>query len=266
MIVTPLCIALLVGGHAQADDMSPETAKMIMRGPTPISPPKSEWNIRSTRIVELAEEVVRSRGAAVAKGLVAFFNELERVRVGEKHQIYEAIAILAKAEHVASALQTHYQRIPRGDYAKRHQALEVIGELRDARNLEFLLQLTRSKLPPAKQGKAEFDSAREREEELHSKAVQGIGYIRDAEGRVVSDAVAGLLSVIRNHSSLAVRVEAVDVYMWNHGDAPAAADRLYAALPKDLHKFVARPRVHRGSDAVAIAQRIDAWNKKWVGK
>jgi hypothetical protein len=239
---------------------------MLLRGPTAISPPKSEWTTRSTRIVELAKVVVASRGAAVADELDAFFSELERVRVGEKHLIYEAIAILAQAEHAASALQAHYHRIPSKDYAKRHQALEAIGELRDARNLAFLLGLTRSKLPPANQGRAEFDSPREREEELHSKAVQGIGYIRDSEGRVVSDAVAGLLSVIRNHPSLSVRVEAIDVYMWNHGDAPAAAGRLYAALPKDLHKFIARPRVHRGADAAAIAQQIDTWKKKWGGE
>jgi hypothetical protein len=243
--------------------MSGDTQQMIARGPTVSTASKSPWNTRHSKIVDLAKELSKTRGEALSRGLNAFFEEFDRVRAGEMHLVYQAIAILAQADGIGPALQSLYERTPEQAFTKRYRILQLIGELRDPRLLKFLVEVVRTPLPEKGKAKAELDSAREREETIQAKAVQGIGYLRDSEGRLVSDAIEALVAVMVDHPSLAVRVEAIDVYMWNHGDAPAAASRLYAILPKELHKFVERPRVHRGSNAASTSQRIDAWHKKW---
>jgi hypothetical protein len=89
------------------------------------------------------------------------------------------------------------------------------------------------------------------------KAVQGLAYLATPQ------ADAAVREVIVKHEALHVRVSAIDAYMWNHGDSPETAAELYRLLPADLHRYVERPRFHRGMDHQEFTRRLRAWQQKW---
>jgi hypothetical protein len=89
------------------------------------------------------------------------------------------------------------------------------------------------------------------------KAVEGIGYMRVEEGFNL------LIDIMLNHESDVVRIAAVDAYMWNHNDSASAAETLYGALPPELHKYVQRPRFHRGMNVDEFNRQLASWIEKW---
>ena len=52
--------------------------------------------------------------------------------------------------------------------------------------------------------------------------------------------------------------------MWNHHDSSEAANTLYATLDPEFHKYVERPRFHRGASKEVFEARLTAWRKKWA--
>jgi len=69
--------------------------------------------------------------------------------------------------------------------------------------------------------------------------------------------------VAQQHPSRAVRIAAIDAYMWNHGDTAEAAAHIYSALPESDHKYVTRPRFYRGMNREVFPTRLREWREKW---
>ena len=93
---------------------------------------------------------------------------------------------------------------------------------------------------------------------IRVKAVHGLAYLRTDE----SD--EAIIDIMRYHESIAIRITAIDSYMWNNGDSEVAAQQLYIALPINLHKFVQRPRFRRGMDRAEFNAQLNDWQAQWA--
>ena len=137
----------------------------------------------------------------------------------------------------------------------------MLGALRREDAFEGLANIAWKALPPSPaRVRCVQVTPRAREETIQSKAVQGIAYLRSER------AFAEAERIMREHESVAVRVEAIDAWMWNKGDADDAAARLYSLLPPQYHPYVERPRFHRGMDAARFEERMLAWMRRWAPK
>ena len=97
-----------------------------------------------------------------------------------------------------------------------------------------------------------------------AKAVQGIAYLRDANGGQDEAAVREIISIIQTHPSRSVRIAAIHARMRNHGDTAEAAATLYKLIPQEFHPYVEMPRFHRGMNRNVFDTRLKAWRDKWA--
>ena len=186
-----------------------------------------------------------------------------RVPAREIGQVYLALGELRRQPNVIVALTNYYQGLPTTAYAKRASLLRVIGELQRADAGAFLTSVVWEPLTAPSTNPTENITPREYEEILRTAAVHGLAYLRAPDGTLLDTSMNELIRILQTHPSRAIRIAAIDAYMWNHGDVPEAAQRLYAALPLELHPFVERPRFHRGMNLEVFNRRISVWRTKW---
>ncbi len=197
--------------------------------------------------------------------LPQLFAAIGRMRRSELPQVYRALALLRDQPHIVDALVNH-QRAQRAK-AIEHRliGLQVLGELQRPDALPFFKEVVWRSLPKSEGDPniGEWISAREYEEMVQSSAINGLAYLRAPDGTPLPEAMRETLHVAKDHPSRAVRIAAIDAYMWNNGDSRAAAGVLYGELPRDLHMFVERPRFHRGANRAVFQARLEAWRAKW---
>jgi hypothetical protein len=155
-----------------------------------------------------------------------------------------------------ASLIAHYEKLPSGDHGQRLTTLQLIGELQRPDTQPFLHKTIWAPLPNRPPEDEEL-TERDYEEMMRVKAVHGLAYLR------TPDADKAVLEIMQRHESTAVRIAAIDSYMWNKGDSESAGQGLYRRLPEDLHKFVQRPRFHRGMDPDIFKAQLQAWQKRW---
>jgi len=168
----------------------------------------------------------------------------------------EAVEGLRRQPGAVEAIARQYQRLPVEAFEQRLVVIGVLGEMRRPDSVSRLSEVVWAPLPPGG-SIAEGLVARDFEEMIQAKAVQGLAYL------ATPAADRAVLEVISNHEALHVRVSAIDAYMWNRGDSRMAADQLYQLLPKELHPYVERPRFHRDMDPEEFRQRLEAWRERW---
>lgn len=170
--------------------------------------------------------------------------------------VAEIVAGLRQQPGAVAAMARQYRQLPAEAVEHRLVVLGILGEMRRADAVAPLREVVWAPLPPA-DSQTEKLSARDLEEMVQVKAVQGLAYLKTPQ------ADAAVREVIAKHEGLHVRVSAIDAYMWNHGDRPEVAAELYRLLPEELHPYVERPRFHRGQDREEFTRRLLAWQKKW---
>lgn len=181
--------------------------------------------------------------------------EIRRARHSDMPSIYESIKILRTQPEIVKALTSYYKSITKEDYVQRRFTIQVIGELRRQDALPFLCAVVWNSLP-AEETSVSLTS-RDYEEIIMTKAVYGITYLRDEEG------FKETIMVMLEHESTAVRIAAIDAYMWNLRDGRQAAATLYKLLPEAFHKYVERPRFYKGMDYHEFNNRLEAWLNTW---
>lgn len=202
---------------------------------------------------------------ALEAQLPSLFADIGQTTPGERPQVYEALALLRSQPNVVEALANHYRRLSVESFNERLLSLQVLGELQRPDALVFFQEIIWLQLPDPDEDPnlGERISAREFQEMLQSSAVQGLAYLRAADGLPLAESVAETLHVIRDHLSRAVKISAIDAYMWNQGDAESASRILYEELPEEFHMFVDRPRFHQGASRARFSNQLDEWRKKW---
>jgi hypothetical protein len=190
-------------------------------------------------------------------------SELGRATRQDMPLIRQATILLRNQPNAAKAFANMYENTPKEAFQKRLVILQVAGELQRADALPFLREVAWSPLPPVTPGPSDRITEREYEEMLKSKAVQNIAYLREDNGDLKQEAIEETVRIMRSHPAQAVRITAIDAYMWNHSDTTNHAAELYEVLPQELHKYVERPRFYHGMNQQVFNARLKAWRKKW---
>jgi hypothetical protein len=183
-------------------------------------------------------------------------SEIKLAALSDLPSVYEYIHKLGTYPDVIEILTDRYRKELPGNYDDRAFILGIIGEMRRPDAFPFLRKVAWSTLPKP-ENTIDKLSAREEEEIVVVKSVQGIAYFRNKDG------FDEIIKIILNHESHHVKISAVDAYMWNKGDTKEAADSLYKLIPSELHQFVERPRFYRGMDPKTFKMKTETWLKKW---
>jgi hypothetical protein len=152
-------------------------------------------------------------------------------------------AVVALAAHVRKA----------DDHSEALVALSLLGEMRSPHAEEPLRALANMPLPAMEPGEHPI---REEYEMLESKAVDGLAYMGSATADVEVMRIAG------GHPARAVRAEAIDAYLYNHGDSDAARAELERVVQPQDRIFLDRPRHLAGENAAAFDQKMAAFLAK----
>jgi len=192
--------------------------------------------------------------ADLTRQLPAIMQEIARSPARDADIVRDAVVLLALQPAVVEALSQNYERLPLLRYGERLLVIQIAGALRRPDATGFLEEVIWKPLPPLVRMR-EGLSEREQEEIVQVKAVHGLAYLR------TSSAAERTIRVILEHESEHVRREAIDAYLWNHGDTPEAARRLKALIPARYHAFVGMPRYVRGVDAAEFDRQTAARRK-----
>lgn len=249
-----LAAAILLGAFAQRPEV-PETDETRIPPPPQEAPapPISPLDL-STVVKGLSAATSRQQTDVVAARLVTAFSDST---AGQVREAVSALGLVRDQPLIIASLIGYFEGLRAEEHTRRVTTLAIIGELRRMDAAPFLQKVIWARLPSS-------ESAGERmavtglQEMTRVKAVHGLAYLRTTE----TDRV--LIDIARRHDSAAIRLAAIDSYMWNHDDSHSAAQTLFDQVPSDLHKFVQRPRFHAGADRKQFNDRLRAWQEKWA--
>ena len=193
----------------------------------------------------------------VERAVTDLLSQIDRAAGSDLPAIAEAVENLRRQPAAVEAMARQYRQLPAEGIERRLVVLGLLGEMRRSDAVAPLREVVWSPLPSVPV-EAEGLSARDTEERVQVKAVEGLAFLGTAE----ADAV--VREVIEKHPALHVRISAIDAYMWNHGDEPETAAELYRSLPAAMHPFIERPRFHGGMDREDFSRRLRAWRAKWA--
>lgn len=264
LCLTPL---LLPAGALGAPPQGPAVGEVT---PPLLRPEPPKWEDRrsgsrmkigegfeASRLREIVAELPPA--ASVDQVELALFDLLPKIYRATNQDlpvVAEVVASLRQQPGAVEAMARQYRQLPAEAIGQRLMVLGMLGEMKRSDAVAQLREVVWAPLPPA-DAQAELLSARDLEEMVQVKAVQGLAYLATPQ------ADAAVREVIKDHEALHVRISAIDAFMWNHGDSPETAAELYRLLPAELHPYVERPRFYRGMDREEFTQRLRAWQAKW---
>lgn len=267
-IATSIFLLILMVGCAATKRVSeqPEQDNMVIQMIEEYYAQRDAENRIPNKSLDLAKEIPESASLAeLEEKLKEILSEISRAPRQDIHIVYETIILLRIQPNIVRALSSIYYSKPEEAFQDRLLTLKVMGELQREDALDVFKNIVWKPLPPVTPGPADRISPREYEEMIHSKAVQGMAYIRAEDGEIIVDADKEVLRVIKEHPSHSVRITAIDAFMWNHGDTTEAASVLYEILPQEYYKYVERPRFYRGVNQQVFSTHLKSWQKKWSG-
>lgn len=220
----------------------------------------------SNRIRKLVDEIPKAVSQQdIESKMDTIFAEIGRTRRQDMELVHEALVGLRGQPNVVPALINRFNSLLLERFHDRMLTVQIIGELQRPDALDFLRSVVRKPLPPIVPSREPgLITLRGNEEIIMVKAVQGIAYLRDANGGQDEGALKEILSIIQTHPSRSVRIAAIDAYMWNHGDTTEAAATLYKLIPQEFHPYVEMPRFHRGMNRNVFDIRLKTWRDKWA--
>jgi hypothetical protein len=255
-VVGSLALVTLLGGVAQRPEV-PETNETRIPPPPPEPPPPSTVPLDLSAIVKgIPQDAPRQQIDAAAARLVAAFTEMTS---GQAAEATAALASVRDQPLIVTSLIGYFDGLRAEEGTGRLTTLAIIGELRRIEAAPFFQKVIWTPLPTSG-SRGELSTVSGLEEMLRVKAVHGLAYLR------TTDADDALIDIMRRHNSVAVKIAAIDSYMWNHDDSAGAAQTLYGELPPDFHRFVQRPRFHAGVDRKQFNEQLRAWQEKWASR
>ena len=224
-----------------ADDSRPETGETA-------GPPPSEV----LKDYKLHSPPKLSKAADVA----AFIDWAAASHVDEAEDVQKVMAGVARNKEVLAALIAEVERVQTTDHPRAVIALGLLGETRSADAQAFFTAFVRRPLPD-KGTEIEGEIVEQTlAAQLQGKAIDGLAFINsDSSNKVVTE-VAG------RHESRIVRAEAINAYLWNHGDSDEARARLAQVVRRDELVLIDRVRRDTGEKADTFDAKLDEFLKK----
>lgn len=240
----------LVGCGAGSE--TPETAKRL----SPPPPPVQARELKRPDLSAISSIPGNASREQMDRGVENFVSAFSKSRSRDTRRILKALSGLREQPQLVISFVAYYDRLPKQDHTQRIATLSILGELKRPDAMPFLQKTVWTPMP-SPQRFNEGLTPRDLEEMVIVKALEGLAFLRTA------DSDKALIDVMQRHESRAVRIAAIDCYMWNHDDTSEAAQSLYQMLPADLHKFVERPRFYRGMDRNQFNEKLKAWQGRW---
>jgi len=231
----------------------------LCKKPIASKPPGPEVIKPSNDTLDLVKALHKNAtNEALLKELDPILLSINRSKRQDLSSVLLALRLLSEQPNVVSALSHYYHGLDKQDFSKRILTVKVLGALRRNDSLPILRSIVlepgnqEGESPKYQLGKRNYDDI------VRSRAIRGITYLR------TSEALKETIHVIKTHPSRAVRIEAIEAYMWNLGDSEAAAATLYRVAPEVLRRYITRPRFYRGMDPTEFDIRVQKWRTRWV--
>ena len=197
-------------------------------------PPSQPEKPRVNRTLQLVSELPRSaRWHTLDTRLPAILLEMGRATQQDTTQLRRAIRLLSQQPQAPAVLYAYYQRLDKTDFLQRFQAVQVLGSLGVSAIVHQLDSIIWTPLPAV--SVSDGLSARDREEMISSTAVEQLA----AVSRKGIDQL--LVTIIRGHESVVVRIAAINAYLRRHHGDPNAQSSLKKQLPTTLYPLLERP-------------------------
>ncbi len=159
-------------------------------------------------------------------------------------------------DEIAKGLIQEFHTAQQRDFSRALLILSVIGEQKNPIGEQFLFELVRQPLPEkgvtTGEGELVEQSAAAM---LQAKAIDGLAYMKIEKWDQV------VLELSGKHPSRIVRAEAINAYLWNHGDSANAREQLTRYVRPDERIFLDRVRRERGEHADSFNRKLSLFMK-----
>jgi hypothetical protein len=236
-------VALVACQPAQAPHASPGSPQAKQAAGPPPSVLAKARKLHSPPVLASRADVVR------------FLDWAGAAQGDEQDDARRAFAAVAAKEDVSAGLIDEVERVQRSDYTRALLALAILGEARNPKSLSYLEEFARRPLPQT--GTLADGEILEQvlQAQLEGKAVDGLAYANTERSN------AAVMKIASGHPSRIVRAEAINAYLWNHGDSAEAKRTLAAIVRSDETIFVDRVRRAPGETAATFNLKLEAFLK-----
>lgn len=216
-------------------------------GPSPSELLERRSQLRPPALSGSGESARRSVSAFIDWAAASTEKEIETVR--------EHLAAARENRDVGEAFCEHAMRERLADHSRALVALGLLGEMKSAAGEKCFVQFLAMPLPT--QGTVVEGEILEQTAlaTLQAKAVDGLAYLG------TPSAQEEVLRIVRTHPSRIVRAEAINAYLWNHGDSAEAKAALRKVVRKDEEIFVDRVRFNSGEKAETFNRKLEEFLK-----
>jgi hypothetical protein len=174
----------------------------------------------------------------------------------ERDDARKVLAEAASRPEVIDGFIKEIERVQTTDHTRALLALALLGETRNPTAQDFFAGFARRPLPTTGTVIEGEIIEQTRAAQLQAKAVDGLAYANtEASNRAVTQ-------IIAEHPSKIVRAEAINAYLWNHGDSDEARKFLTQFVRKDELILLDRVRRDTGETADVFNRKLAAFLDK----
>lgn len=248
-VLTSLGMTGWLAGHFAGPKEQKQVApsSKTERGPSPAEIVERRSQVKAPTLEATGEALHRSVAEYIAWAAASTQREKETVR--------RSLASVKENRQVGESFCEYAKRARLSDHSRTLVTLGLLGEMKgpasEACFKEFLA------LPLPTQGTVVEGEILEQTAlaSLQAKAVDGLAYLRTPQ----TD--EEVLRAVREHPSRIVRAEAINAFLWNHGDSEEAKQMLRKHVRKDEEIFVDRVRWNSGEKAETFNRKLEVFLK-----
>lgn len=199
--------------------------------------------------------ILESTGEGLQRSVAAYISWAAASTQKEKETVRRGLAEVKENRQIGVAFCDYAKRARFNDHSRALVTLGLLGEMKSAAGEACFREFIALPLPT--QGTVVDGEILERTAlaSLQAKAVDGLAYLRTPQ----TD--EEVLQLVREHPSRIVRAEAINAYLWNHGDSEEAKQVLRKRVREDEEIFVDRVRWNTGEKAESFNRKLEAFLK-----
>jgi hypothetical protein len=191
-----------------------------------------------------------------AADVPGFLNWAGASHVDERDDARKVLAEAANRADVIDGFIQEIERVQTIDHTRALLALALLGETRSPNAQNFLAEFAQRPLPTGGTVIEGEIIEQTRAAQLQAKAVDGLAYANtETSNRTVTQIIAG-------HPSKIVRAEAINAYLWNHGDSDDARRFLAQFVRRDELILLDRVRRDTGETAESFNRKLAVFLEK----
>lgn len=187
------------------------------------------------------------------------------VPVAEAQRVRDAIAPVRDDDVLVGALLGKLFDLPARDFGRHQLLLSILGELGNAKTVEPLARF--ADLP----ANAIFETVPATTGDHGGPATTYVPHAVALQSRAVemlaaigsSEAFERVLALASQHGSAAVRIAALNAFVYHNGDSAEAMERARAAARPQEARYVGLPRLERGGDRREFEAKVREFYERY---